>query len=224
VLLLVGVLTAVAYGALYQGLMLGPIVLVGPIASAYAVGPTVLAVVVLGERLSTTEAVGAAAAIVGVVVVSSGQTSTAPQAPASGRTGVPFAFVAMVSFSLSAFMIAASAQRMGWLPPLLISRVGVFLSLVPAAFFLTRASLLEPQERQDRSSIYVAALAGCCNIAGTAVYAHAAQLEQVALVSAVSALFPLVPVIGGFALFHERMSLIQMVGIGVILVGLVLLR
>src|SRR5918994_3022427 len=42
ILLLAGVLSAASYGALYRGLMLGPVVLVAPVASAYAAGPAIL--------------------------------------------------------------------------------------------------------------------------------------------------------------------------------------
>jgi uncharacterized membrane protein len=72
-LLFIGVLTAVSYGALYQGLMLGPVMIVAPIAGAYAVGPVVLAVAFLDEQLSMTQRFGVTAAIAGVVAVTAGE-------------------------------------------------------------------------------------------------------------------------------------------------------
>jgi drug/metabolite transporter (DMT)-like permease len=223
VLLLAGAVTAASYGALYQGLMLGPVMLVGPIASAYAVGPTILAVVLLGERLSIGAAMGSVVAIGGVVMVTVSHASEAANT-VRNRSGVPFGIAAMIGFAASAFGIAASAQALGWLPPLLISRIGVAVTIALAAPHIS-----PPRETRDRTasvvraSTLLAALAGLCNLAGTALYAHAGELQMVAIVTAVSALFPLVPVLGGFLLFHERVRRVQLVGIGAVILGLVLL-
>jgi drug/metabolite transporter (DMT)-like permease len=222
-LLLAGVLTAASYGALYRGLMLGPIVLVGPIASAYAAGPVILAVVLLNERLSLEGAVGAATTIAGVVVVSVGQ-GRAVEHPHRGASGVPFGLVSMAGFATSAFMIAASAQRIGWFPPLLFSRVGALATLAFVTPFLRRHGNLHFDHVPDGRPVGLAALAGLSNLVGTALYAHAGQLGLVAVVSAVSALFPLIPVAGGMLLFRERVRRLQMGGVGMIVAGLVLLR
>jgi drug/metabolite transporter (DMT)-like permease len=223
-LLLVGVVTAASYGALYRGLMVGPVMLVAPIASAYAAGPTVLAVMLLDERLSAPNAVGAAAAIAGVVVITAAHKGVTPQHATRGRSGVAFGLAAMVGFAISAFMIAAFARRTDWLTPLLISRVGVALILAFVALGFRRTAIIGRDDAHGAGAARLAAAAGLCNLAGTALYARAGELGLVAVVSAVSALFPLVPILGGLFLFHERLSWIQIGGIGVIIAGLVLLR
>jgi drug/metabolite transporter (DMT)-like permease len=223
VLLLAGVLTAAAYGALYRGLMLGPVMLVGPIAAAYAIGPTILAVVVLDERLSTGGVIGAAAAIAGVVVVSAAHGKATQRGGAEGWGGVPFAFAAMLAFAISAFMIAAFAREIGWFPTLLFSRVGVVLTLGVVAMGPARRALAGSAETSPVQAVALAALVGVCNLVGTALYARAGELRLVAVVTPVSALFPLVPILGGYLLFHERLRVVQLGGIGLIIVGLVLL-
>jgi drug/metabolite transporter (DMT)-like permease len=222
-LLLAGVLTAASYGALYRGLMLGPIMLVGPIASAYAAGPVFLAVVFLHERLSMDGAVGAATTIAGVVVVSAGQKRATEQGN-GGASGVPFGLISMVGFATSAFMIAAFAHRMGWFPPLLFSRVGVAVTLAFVAPWLRWHGRRHLKRLLVRRPVVLAALAGLSNLAGTALYAYAGQLGIVAVVSAVSAIFPVVPVAGGIWLFRERAGRLQMGGVAMIVAGLVLLR
>jgi uncharacterized membrane protein len=222
-LLLAGVLTAVAYGALYRGLMLGPVMLVGPIASAYAVGPTILAVVLLHERLPLEGTFGAVAAIAGVVIVTAAR-GTREKHREGRRSGVPFALVAMTGFAISAFMIAAFAGRTGWFTPLLVSRIGVALTLVPAALvFRRRSTTSRVAEAGSRAPTLLAIFAGLSNLGGTALYAWAGELRLVAVVSAVSALFPLVPIFGGYVLFGERIGRLQIAGVATIIVGLILL-
>jgi drug/metabolite transporter (DMT)-like permease len=221
-LLAAGVLTAAAYGSLYRGLMLGPVMLVAPIAAAYAIGPTLLAVVVLDEHLSLDGAIGAATAIAGVVVLSAGR-ATAPGPDDSRGGGVPFAFVAMAGFAMSAFIIAALAQRAGWFATLLISRVGVAATLSVVAMGPARGALLGAAGRPPPRPTSLAALAGVSNLLGTALYARGGELGVVAVVTAVSALFPLVPIFGGYALFHERVGAVQLFGIAMIIIGLILL-
>jgi drug/metabolite transporter (DMT)-like permease len=221
-LLAAGVLTAASYGSLYRGLMLGPVMLVAPIAAAYAIGPTILAVVVLHEHLSVYGAIGAATAIVGVVVVSAGR-ATAPGPDQSRGGGVPFAFVAMAGFAMSAFMIAAMAKGAGWFATLMISRVGVAATLSVVAVGPARWALRGAAGGMPPRPAGLAALAGVSNLVGTALYARGGELGLVAVVTAVSALFPLVPIFGGYAVFHERVGAIQLFGIAMIILGLVLL-
>lgn len=222
ILLLAGAVTAAAYGALYRGLMLGPVMLVAPIASAYAVGPTILAVALLGERLPPDAATGAAIAIGGVIVVTAAHGRADQPLAARGRNGIPYGLAAMVGFALSAFMIAAFAQPLGWLLPLLISRVGAALTLAVVASGYGWSAIGRKQAYERRPSL-LAVLAGLSNVAGTALYAHAGELGLVAVVTAVSAMFPLIPILGGSFLFHERVGRIEMCGIGAIIVGMALL-
>jgi drug/metabolite transporter (DMT)-like permease len=224
VLLLVGALTAAAYGCLYRGLMLGPVALVTPIASAYAVGPILLAVLVLDERLAPINVAGAVFAILGVVMAT---LRVGGQRASRASGGVPFAFGAMGGFALSAFLIAALARRAGWLVAILVSRIGVAIVLAIAMFSVPRAAKaasVAVRDRRRTPSFRAAAMAGACNLGGTAVYAYGGQVGSVAIVSAVSALFPLVPVVGGVLLFGERLAALQIAGIATIVLGLVLLR
>jgi transporter family protein len=222
ILVLAGVLTAGAYGALYRGLVLGPVTLVGPIASAYAVGPTILAVVVLGEELSAKGAIGSVAAIGGVAIVTATQRRAKVGPEAKHRSGVPFGLAAMMAFGLSSFLIAAYADAVGWFPPLLISRLGVAVILVVASVRFRPVANIQHADARGAATL-LAVITGFANLAGTAVYARAGELGLVAVVSPVSALFPVVPIVGAYLFFGERPARIQLLGVAVIIVGLVLL-
>ncbi|HYF12285.1 MAG TPA: hypothetical protein VEC09_08285 [Actinomycetota bacterium] len=95
--------------------------IVAPIAYAYAVGPTILAVPVLDQHLSTGAAIGAALAIAGVTAVTAASGRAAVQRTPGG-SGVTFGVVAMIGFAASAFLVAAFAQRVR------LVRVGADLS------------------------------------------------------------------------------------------------
>jgi len=220
-LLFVGLLTAVSYGSLYRGMVFGPVSIVTAIGSAYAAGPAILAVILLHESISRQGAIGAAATVLGVVIVSAGMSQKVNRR-GNGR-GISFGILAAIGFAISAFLIAMFAGRIGWLLPLLFSRVGVIVVLVIVIVGVRPSEWVERPRVASRTSAF-AVLAGTCNLAGTSLYAHAGQLELVAVVSAISALFPLVPIVGGLLVFGERLTTSQIGGILMILAGLLILH
>ncbi len=216
-----GALAAAAYVALYRGLELGPVALVSPIVSAYAAGPVILAVVVLHEHLSALGAGGAATTLAGAVLA-----CTNPHALRSGRprarTGIPHAILAMAGFAIGAFVIAAFARPLGWFAPVALSRTAGLVTLASAPLIVPRLTAARA-DSPSRGALLLAAAVGALDIGGVAIFARASQLGLVALVAAVSATFPLIPVLGGVALFGERLARSQVVGVALVIGGLVLL-
>jgi len=118
---LVGVVSAAGYMAFYTALRLGPIAVVSPVASTYGALTVVLSVVLLGERLTPTQALGAAAATIGIVLVS----LRFPGGPRSVRfvgPGVPFAIVACIAWGLVTIGTAMLVRQAEVAPVLLVSR------------------------------------------------------------------------------------------------------
>ena len=114
-----GVLGVISYAGFYRALQLGPVSLVSPMFSAYAVVAVILAVVFGGERLTLPGLAGVALTIGGVVLVSAvGPPGAEPQPGSRGRRdGVPYALVAMLSWGVTIYLLGRDVGEPGLVPP-----------------------------------------------------------------------------------------------------------
>ncbi|MGZ4130006.1 MAG: EamA family transporter [Actinomycetota bacterium] len=99
-----GISAAVAYQTHYRALELGPVAVVSPIGSAYAVIGVLLAVLFLHERPGAVALLGVAVTVAGVMLVSTdlrafraGVRGVAP--------GVPWALMSAVAFGAAGFLL-----------------------------------------------------------------------------------------------------------------------
>jgi drug/metabolite transporter (DMT)-like permease len=242
-----GMLAGVAYFGLYRGLELGPIALVSPIASAFSAVTVLLAVVVLGDDLSVLEIIGIVVTLVGVVLTSTDVRRIGAGGAAS-RRGIPYAVAAMLGFGIGAFATGSYAQDYGALPPTTLSRIGSLVLILLVIGLRRRATpvvehgvvdeMLEAgvpeadRSRVDRllapsglsrANVALAVAVGIADIFGIWAYARGSEIGLVSITAAVSATFTLIPVLGGVTLFGERPAPNQVLGIGMVVAGLVML-
>jgi drug/metabolite transporter (DMT)-like permease len=243
VLLGSGSLAGIAYFALYRGLELGPVALVSPIASAFAAVTVVLAVVVLDESLGGVEVAGIVATLVGVIMASTDVRRLGQEAR-QHRRGIPFGIAAMVGFGVATFASGSLAQSYGWLPPVVVSRVGSLLLIGVVAAVTARRSAAPmasegtpagaetslPRDREllrrsgrSTSNLVLVAVVGVTDVFGIASYSRGSELGLVSIVAATSATFTLIPVLGGVTIFRERPAPNQFVGVVLVVAGLALL-
>jgi drug/metabolite transporter (DMT)-like permease len=137
---LVGLAGAGAYLTYFTGLRIGPIAVVSGVVAAYGGLTVVLAVVFRGETLTLVQALGAAAATIGVVL-----TGVSFDQGLRGRfasPGVVFAVVALVLFATMSIGSDIVIDRAPWLEVLLVSRLSnatlSVLVLVVASTILRR--------------------------------------------------------------------------------------
>jgi drug/metabolite transporter (DMT)-like permease len=221
ILLLSGCFAGIAYFTAYRGLELGPVALVSPIASAFAAVTVLLAVVLLGEALGPVLLTGVVLTIGGVVLASTDLRRFEAEAKLH-RRGLPYAFAAMVGFGVAAFVSGSLAKEYGWLPPVVVARVGSLL-LIAAVTIVMRRRAGERTQRLSARNLGIAAAAGLTDILGVAAYSRGSELGLVSIVAAVSATFTLIPVAGGILLFSERPAPNQLVGLVLVICGLVAL-
>ncbi len=221
-LALSGAIGAVAYFTLYRGLELGPIALVSPIASTYAVVTIALAVLLLGERLNGLEIVGAALTLVGVVL-----TSADPRAigrlGGAATPGVRWAFAASLLFGVGAFVVGRAAQRVGTLPTMAVSRTASLACLLAASVLLAWRRRREDIRHRDPRGVMMAVGVGLADIVGFLLYARGCEVGSVSITTAIAGTFTLVPVIAGIALLGERPAPSQLGGVALVVTGIVLL-
>ena len=211
-----GILVAAAYVLHYRALELGPVALVAPLSAAYAVIPIALAVVILGESLALPVLAGATLTILGIVLITTDPRQLHDAARAS-RAGLPYAFAAMVLFGIASFIFGRAAQRMGWL-----TAVGLGRTFTMAALLLF-VGLRRPGLAAGGRSVLGSTLVGLVDVVGIAAYSRGAEVGLISQVSAVSAIFPIIPFLGGLTFFRERPGPSQILGVGLVMVGLILL-
>jgi drug/metabolite transporter (DMT)-like permease len=212
-----GVIVAIAYLLHYRALELGPVAIVSPITSAYAVVPIGLAWLVLGERLTSVFIGGAVLATIGVALVSAEARPFGITRRPDGD-GIPYAIAAMNLFGVATFILGVVARQVGWLPTVTLGRLFTVIALAPV-IAIRRPSLLAA----GRGFALAGLGAGIADVAGIMLFSVGVQASSLSLVAAVSAMFPLIPFVGGLVLLRERPALSQSVGVAAIVSGVVLL-
>ena len=207
-----------AYLAFYRALQLGPIAIVSPIASANGAVVVVLAVILLGDALSGTQALGAAVVLCCVVLAAVDVGERVPAGAANGD-GVRLAVVATVMFGGYLFALVALAEPLGWLLPILLTRM-TGLPLLAAIVARRRE---RPWRLLGPGALALACAVGWLESAGFLLFNRGAEIGQAALTSAAAATYPLVPVACGLLLLHERLRAYQAVGVAGVLAGMALL-
>jgi drug/metabolite transporter (DMT)-like permease len=232
-----GLLGLLGYLAFYRALEYGGAVgLVSAISATYGGVTTMLAVIVLGEYLSTGGAAGVVLAVAGVAMASarSARTEAPPiavgepivgLAPAPSRirslsrAGIPLAFASALTYGVGGFLLGDYSARTGWLTSALVAHGSSVTALLLALPFLARRKPLRP----GRSGVAWAAAAGLTDAVGLLAFSRGGAAGQVAVTAAVSSVFPAIPLVTGMAFFGEQLSLRQLAGVGIIVAGLVLI-
>ncbi len=213
-----GFLYTATYFLYYAALQRGPVTLVSPIMSAYKGVVIILAVIILAERMSPGQSVGAAAALVGVFLASINLAELKSGRIVIGR-GIIFGLLAMVAFGVFYYSIAALSRDLGWFLPVFFIRMFTTLFAAPIAF---RHPGSPAQPLTPKLALAIFAI-GAIEIAAMFAFARGAQVGIVAIVAAVSSSYTLVPVIGAIILLRERLRPIQLIGVASAVAGVTLL-
>lgn len=224
-LVLSGILGAASYAGFYRALQLGPVSLVSPIFSAYAVITVLLAVVLGQEAIAEAAVAGIVITIGGVVLASaSGQSGQPgqgrPGRPAARRTGIWLALGSMACWGVTTYILGQSAEHLGWFVPVAASRVVTFVILLGAT---AAAALGHRLHRPRPRALALPAVAGLFDVLAFLAYTRASQGGSVAVSAAASACFPLVVIAGGVLVFGERLRRVQILGVSLTIVGLFVL-
>lgn len=214
--LLAGVAGLVGLVSFYAALAAGTMGVVSPVAALGVVVP-VLAGLVRGERPAALQLVGIVVAVAGVVLASGPELS--------GRAGVRplvLAAVAAAGFGL-ALLAIAEGSRSSTLMTLVTMRVtSVGLLAVALAVALQRG---RPRSdfALDRRDLGLVALVGLGDVSANLTFGIASTRGLVSVVAVLGSLYPVVTVLLARVLHGERLGLVQTVGVGGALGGVVLI-
>jgi drug/metabolite transporter (DMT)-like permease len=215
-LVALGPVAVAAYAGFYRALELGPIAIVSPIASANGAVVVLLAVLVLGESLTAVQAVGCFL-VLGFIVLAAREPRAEPAE--RNRSGIRLALVASAAFGGYLFALATMSDELGWLVPILIAR-SVTVAIV--------AAVAVARPPPNRGSLGRLGLLGCLgagllDASGYLVFNRGAEIGEVAITSAAAAAYPVIPILVGLFMLRERIAWHQLVGVGGVLCGMVVL-
>ena len=214
----ISVLGVLIYIAFYRALSEGPVAVVSPIVSSYAIVLIALAVAFSGERLSGWQVVGAICSIGGVVLA-----SFDPRGLSNGGRmiglGAALAIVTMLGIGALSYAIGILSRELGWFLPAYISRTMTLALFIPLTAALRQWSL-----RGVTVSLALGVgIAGVVEMGGMFAYTRGAEIGVISIVAAASISYPLIPMLGGIIVFGERLAVSQWVGLCIVLVGLLVL-
>ncbi len=230
-----GLIGLLSYLAFYQAVAIGSPGLMSAISSTYGGVAAILAVVLLGERLTGLGIAGVVLAVIGIVLAAAGPGTPAPAAAAptgpgaavSGRVrsgspalAVSLALLSAVGYGVGGYLLGEYSQRSGWLMPGVIAHGTSVLALAGVLPLLRGRN---GWRGLDLATLGWMAVAGLADAAALAAYSRGTQIGQVAITAAISSIYPVIPLAFGVLLLGERLSRRQLAGIVIIIVGLVLL-
>jgi drug/metabolite transporter (DMT)-like permease len=193
----------------YKALSLGTMSIVSPVVACGAVVPFSIAIAT-GERPGAVSLAGAGLALAGAVLSSVEE----------GRSAVPnrvravtLAAVASVTLGLFVYFTGLGSREGSALSTLVGARVGSLSVLLVIA-----AGAREPLRIERRWLAPVAAV-GLCDVSANALFALATKHGLLSLVSVLGSLFPVMTLLLARYVLGERLTRLQVLGVGTALLG-----
>jgi uncharacterized membrane protein len=197
-----GAIGMVAILCLYQGLAVGRMGVVAPVAAVIGVSFPVVVGMVIEGLPATVQIVGIGLGILAVVLV-----SRVP-GPAGGRSGIEFAIAA--GLGIGGFSVLISQLPEG---EILWPLAALRLLAIP---ILAVIVLVGRQPwRIPRQAFAAAALVGVIDLIGNLMYVLATQVGQLAIAAVLSSLYPIVTVVLAIAILGERLTRSHAIGIAI---------
>jgi len=202
---------AIGIGLLYRALARGTMSIVSPVTAATTAAIPVLVDVATGGELSPRAAAGVLVALVAIVIIAR-ESSGGRLSPRLLAT----ALAAGAGFALFFIAISQTSEASGFWP-----LVGARSATIPLGFALHRA--IGPRVRPTGVILRWVAAAGLLDMGANLLVAAALQQGPLGIVSVLSSLYPAVTALAAVLILKERLSQVQIAGVGLAMVAVVLI-
>ncbi len=200
----------------YKSMEKGKLSLVAPIANSWSAVAIAIGFVLFLQIPTMMQLIGAAIVITGLVLASV-KTNKMTMDPGDGvATGVPEAFVALVSWGFSHSIIKIPADEIGWFSSSAVFLVAQLI-IVSAVFAERRYSLTSIIPK----SFYTAFIAGFLLALGNISYISGVSSTHFSIVSPIASSAPVITVVLAFMLMKERLTKLQYAGVFSVIVGII---
>jgi drug/metabolite transporter (DMT)-like permease len=217
-----GLIIALGTICLYRALVIGPLLIVAPIASSFAVVTFVLSLL-SGERPTPLQMIGLMVTLGGVILAT---LSSGPGRDADGRpvtrgpsrlvsAGVMLAIGTALLHGLGFWLLRYIVPVLGSQATVLVMRV----STLPFLILFFMASRI-PLRLKSASSLKWLIPVGVLDTAASWFYNLAVDTGLTSIVSVITSLYSVVTVVLGYLLWQERITRIQQVGVLITMAGI----
>jgi drug/metabolite transporter (DMT)-like permease len=213
--LIAGASQLVGIAALYGALALGTMSVISPISASGAAILPVIVGIATGERPTSLQYAGMAAALVGAVLAT--RTAGEPAAGPASRRALALAAVAALGFG--GFYVGMDAAVDGGDPywSLLAARTTAAVLLVGVLV------ALRPRLDARRVDVPALALIGILDVTANACFTLGADTGLLSVVSVLASLYPVTTVVLARAVLGERLGAVQAAGVAIALTGVALI-
>ena len=206
----------IAYICFYESMVDGQVAVLGTISAAYPALTVIGALLFLSETLTTSQALGLAAVIFGVLALSYERPN--PQHAIPKRS----LFFALLAFLLWGFWSLTAKIAVSNIGPGNVFGCYVISSLtIPLVYVMLRRPRPLTNEKPSRTLWAAGAGGVALNVAGTLIFAFALSMGQASLVVPISSAYPLVTVAIAILLLGEKLNRLQTIALASVLIGLI---
>jgi drug/metabolite transporter (DMT)-like permease len=207
-----GLTGAAGLGIFYRALADGSMSVVAPVTAVCAAGVPVLAGLVGGDVIST-------AAFVGLVLALPAVGLVAREPGAGARVDVRTVAVALAAGTLfgTFFVLLDRTSDGSGLWPIVVARLASSLAvavLVVGVFVALRGRPGRAAPRLPRSALPLVVAAGVADMSANVLFLLAVRQGQLSVVGLLSSLYPVSTVLLATLLLRERLSRLQLAGVG----------
>ena len=199
----------------YSALRVGKVGIVAPVVSTQGAIAALIAIIA-GEQVGPEVAILLAVIAVGIWLAAVAPSEGAGHAqPRQDKLAIAYSVAAAVSIGWSLYAIGRVSVALPVVWALLPSRaIGVLVVTLP---LMIRSGL-----RMTREALPLVLVAGVFEVAGFALFAFGSR-HGIAVAAVLSSQFAAIAAIGAYLLFRERLSPVQLAGVGVIVTGVAVL-
>lgn len=215
------VIGVIGFLCFFESIMDGQVSIAGTISAAYPALTVVGALLLLSEGLTSVQAIGVAAIIGGVVVLSYEPNPGSPRA--MPKRSLIFALLAFGLWGLWSLTSKMAIDRVG------AGNIFGFyvLSSLTAPVLYAWFRKVRPggprAQNPGRRIWALGAIGLALNVTGAFAYSFALEQGSASLVVPISSAYPLVTVILALALLKEKVSALQIVALAIVVVGLMMI-
>jgi len=198
----------------YKAMSVGKVSIVAPVSSSSAIVSVMLAITVLGERLSALQALCIAIVIIGVIAA-----STRTGGDGNSKLGLIFALISAVAGGVYSVLIKLISLDIGGIGTLASTRILVVIIVFSLSPLLSKqAKPVEP--KISFGTVVVAAMSGFLGFFGRIM---GIAIGLVSIVAPIASASPAVTVLLAQLFLRESLAGIQKLGITLVILGVVLL-
>lgn len=200
----------------YKAIEIGKIGVISPISSTYAVITIALAVIFYHEHLSAFQFLSVALIIFGIVFISINFRQFKHSHLFDIKSGIPYGLIALAGWGLYFFLVRIPTVHLGSVLVSFVTEFGI-LAVATALIFAKREKITLPDSRTLWNILFISVSL----VAGVICLYQGLKIYNVSIVTAIGSATPLIVVSYSFLFFKEKLTLQQLGGFLMIVLGII---